>query len=69
MPLSFLSVLMLSMLSFALASTNQARDNEDCLTKHEAADIVARWTSIAVKINTTVVDQTVTDDFTFYSDS
>ncbi len=64
-----LFVFMLSMLSFTLASSIQDRGSYDCLTKEEAADIVARWTSIAVKINVTVVDETVTDNFTFYSDS
>ncbi len=59
------------MLGSVIATTIQDRDNciADCLTKTEAADIVSRWTSIAVKINITTVDETVTNDFTFYSDS
>jgi hypothetical protein len=56
------------MLSFALVSSIQYR-NDDCLTKMEAVDIVARGNSIAIKINSTVVDETVTHDFKFYSDS
>ena len=40
-----------------------------CLTSKEASAIVSRFTSIAIEINLQVVDETVTDDFQFFSDS
>jgi hypothetical protein len=60
-----------TILASMLAITADAHENGRavCLNKSEAAEIVSRWTSIAVKINITVVNETVTDDFTFYSDS
>ena len=52
------------------ATAIRQREVEDCcITKAEADDIVARWTSLAIKINTTVLDETVTNDIQFFSDS
>ena len=60
------ALLVLGLLSTSLASTVQARS---CLTSHQADDIVARWTSLAINISSSVADCTVTDDFEFFSDS
>lgn len=46
-----------------------AHENEYCLTDDETSTIISRWTSIAIKIDLKVVDQTVTDNFQFFSDS
>ena len=40
-----------------------------CLTDDETSAIISRWTSIAIKVNLQVVDETVTDNFQFFSDS
>ena len=40
-----------------------------CLTDDQTSDIISRWTSLAIDINLQVVDETVTDDFQFFSDS
>lgn len=63
--------LLLSLLgatTFTTAIRNRQVE-DDCITKAEADDIVARWTSLAIKINTTVLDETVTNDIQFFSDS
>jgi len=46
-----------------------AHDDDYCLTKAETNDIISRWTSIAIKIDLRVVNETVTDNFQFFSDS
>ena len=50
-----------------LATSIKQRDR--CITKAEADDIVSRWTSLAIDINETVLDETVTNDIQFFSDS
>ena len=46
-----------------------AHDYKYCLTSNETSAIISRWTSIAIEINLQVVDETVTDNFQFFSDS
>jgi hypothetical protein len=57
-------ILLLSLISIALA-----HKDEYCLTDDETNMIISRWTSIAIKIDLKVVDETVTDNFQFFSDS
>lgn len=57
-------LLLLGFFSVALAD-----DKEYCLTDEETNAIISRWTSIAIKIDLKVVDETVTDTFEFFSDS
>ena len=59
-----LLLLLLSILSITLADYN-----DRCLTDSQTQDIISRWTSIAIKINLQVVNETVTNDFQFFSDS
>jgi hypothetical protein len=56
--------LLLSIFSVALAYKDDC-----CLTDNETNTIISRWTSIAIKIDIQVVDETVTDNFQFFSDS
>ena len=56
-------LLLLSLLNITLAHYGK-----NCLTDEQTNDI-SRWTSIAIKINLQVVDETVTDNFQFFSDS
>jgi hypothetical protein len=54
-------LLFLGFLSVALA--------KECLTDDEANGIVSRWTSLVIKIDVKVVNETVNDNFQFFSDS
>ena len=57
------------LLSFSLFSVALAHDDNHCLTDGLTNSIISRWTSIAIKIDLTVVNETVTDNFQFFSDS
>ena len=57
------------LLILSLSGILLAHDHNYCLTDDETSAIVSRWTSIAIKINLLVVDETVTDNFQFFSDS
>ncbi len=46
-----------------------AHGYKNCLTSDETNAIVSRWTSLAINLNLQVVDETVTDNFQFFSDS
>ena len=52
-----------------LAAANTPPPPGPCLTDKQTSDIIARWTSLAIKIDPKVVDATVTNDFKFFSDS
>ncbi|KAI9825266.1 MAG: hypothetical protein M1832_001300 [Thelocarpon impressellum] len=53
----------------AVATGPQKRDDDHCLTKTQAADIVSRFTSLAINVQQSVADVTVTNDFQFFSDN
>jgi hypothetical protein len=57
-------LLLLGLFSVALAD-----DKECCLTDEEPSTIISRWTSIAIKIDLKVMDETVTDNLEFFPDS
>lgn len=56
-------LLLLSLFSITVAHY------EKCLTDDQTSDIISRWTSLAIKIDLQVVNETVTDNFQFFSDS
>jgi hypothetical protein len=53
-------LLLLGLLSVALAG--------ECLTDDEVNAIVPRWTSLAIKIDVKVVNETATNNFQFFSE-
>jgi hypothetical protein len=57
------------LLLLSLFSITIAHEGGYCLTDDETNTIISRWTSIAIKIDLKVVDETVTDNFQFFSDS
>jgi len=57
------------LLLLSLFSITLAHQGKNCLTDAQTNDIISRWTSIAIKIDLRVVDETVTDNFQFFSDS
>jgi hypothetical protein len=57
------------LLLLGLFSITIAHEDGYCLTDEETDTIISRWTSIAIKIDLKVVDETVTDNFQFFSDS
>lgn len=57
------------LLLLSLFNVTLAHYGKNCLTDEQTNDIISRWTSIAIKINLQVVDETVTDNFQFFSDS
>jgi hypothetical protein len=57
-------LLLLSLFNIALA-----HKDGHCLTDDETNTIISRWASIAIKIDLQVVNETVTDNFQFFSDS
>ena len=56
-------------LLLGLATLAAANYPGHCLTDKQTSDIIARWTSLAIKIDPAVVNATVTNDFKFFSDS
>ena len=57
------------LLLLSLFSIVFAHEDDYCLTNDETNTIISRWTSIAIKIDLKVVNETVTDTFQFFSDS
>ena len=57
------------LLLLSLFSITLAHYDKHCLTDDQTNDIISRWTSIAIKIDLQVVNETVTDNFQFFSDS
>jgi len=62
-----------SLFLFSLFSSLQApvaaQWGGNCLNYKQASDVISRFTSIAIQVNVQTVDETVTDNFQFFSDN